>query len=85
LNRLIALVLFVITACGNIIRKDPDDAGGYDAMPDVAQLREARELVNGVRMSSTTYTLDVQIGHPIQQTKITGPTYQLEPNAAVKP
>jgi hypothetical protein len=95
--RMTALILFVVAACGNIHRREPDDAGlsepppdvidaMIDAMPDAALLHEAREFVTGgVRMSGPTYTFDVQVGHSVQQGNVAGPTYQLETNAAVKP
>ena len=91
--RATALALLVVAACGNIHRREPDDAGlseppppdVIDAMPDATLLHEAREFVSGgVRMSGPIYTLDVQVGHPVQQGKAAGPTYQLETNAAVK-
>ena len=91
--RLTALVLLVAAACGSINRKDPYDAGVSeplppppDARPDAAQLHEAREFVSGgARMSSATYTLDVQVGHAVQQGKASGATYQLQTSPAVKP
>lgn len=95
--RLTLLALLAAAACGNISRNGPYDAGSTEppyvpdaaidaAVPDAAVLHEAREFTSGsARMSSATYTLDVQIGHAVQQNKATGPTYQFEPNAAVKP
>jgi hypothetical protein len=87
--RLIALVLFVAAACGNINRKDPYDAGVSEPpppLPDAAQLHEAREFVSGgARMSSATYTFDVQVGHAVQQGKASGATYQFQASPAVKP
>jgi hypothetical protein len=92
---LLAVALLAAAACGNISRNGPYDAGISEppptqipdaAIPDAAVLHEAREFASGgARMSSATYTLDVQIGHAVQQTKAAGPTYQFEPNAAVKP
>ena len=89
--RLIALVLLA-AACGNISRQNPHDAGAPPEggapppPPDAAVLREAREFVTGgARMSGATYTLDVQIGHAIQQSKTSGASFQFNPNAAVKP
>ena len=54
--------------------------------PDAAQVHEAREFVSGgARMSSTTYTFDVQVGHAVQQGKASGATYQFQASPAVKP
>jgi len=98
--RLIALGVLVVGACGNVSRgqhdaEAPRDAAGdvtvpidalSDASPDAPPLRQAREFVSGgTRMMGRTYTFDVQIGHAPQQSKIAGPTYKLEGNAAVKP
>lgn len=89
--RLIALVLLVAAACGNINRKDPGDGGSEplspppDAAPDAAQLHEAREFVGGARMKGATYTFDVQVGHPVQQGKMAGATYQFQASPAVQP
>lgn len=87
--RLTALVLFVAAACGNINRKDPYDGGGSEPLPpppDAAQLHEAREFVSGgARMTSPTYTFDVQVGHAVQQGKASGVTYQFQASSAVKP
>lgn len=94
-------LLLCVAACGNISRKGDDggvirdDAGPSDAMvdakPDAPPIdapppTESREVVNGGgTISGTTYTMDVQVGHPIQQSQISGATYKLEGNAAVKP
>jgi hypothetical protein len=90
--RLTALVLFVAAACGNINRNDPGEAGVSeppppppDARPDAAQLHEAREFVGGARMKGTTYTFDVEIGHPVQQGKVSGATYRFQASPAVTP
>lgn len=96
--KLWALLLVLVTACGNIARKG-DDAGvrddaGIDAMddamvdapPDAPPPSEVHEVVNGgAKLSGATYTLEVQIGHPMQQNEISGATYKLEGAAAVKP
>jgi len=89
--RLIALVLLVAAACGNINRNNPYDAGSEalppppDAQPDAAQLHEAREFVGGARMKGATYTFDVEVGHAVQQGKAASATYQLQASPAVKP
>jgi len=94
--RLIRLTLIVAAACGNVARNQDDAAVPHDAAvdsskpldapADSAPLHEAREFVSGgTRMTGATYTLDVQVGHAAQQSKITGPTYKLEGAAAVKP
>lgn len=91
------VLLLALAACGNITRKTGDDAGiredagpadaGVDApMIDAPPPTPAREVVGGAgRMTGTTYTLDVEVGHPISQNKASGATYTIEGNAAVKP
>lgn len=85
--RLTALVLLVAAACGNIYRNDPEPppTPPPDARPDAAQLHEAREFVGGARMKGATYTFDVEIGHPVQQGKAAGATYQFQASPAVTP
>ena len=97
MTRWLALMLCV-AACGNITRKQ-DDAGVKDAKeidapgdgPTDASIdgrppTESREIVTGgTQMQGTTYTFDVQVGHPFQQSQATGSTYTFEGNAAVKP
>jgi hypothetical protein len=57
-----------------------------DASPDAPPPSESREVVNGAgSLQGTTYTMDVQVGHPIQQETASGTTYTMESNAAVKP
>jgi hypothetical protein len=92
------LLLLALAACSDITRETPDaplptadssiDASVSIDAPDPPPppLREAREIVSGGgRLTGTTYTLDVQIGHGVQQNKATGATYTFEGNAAVKP
>jgi hypothetical protein len=73
-----------------------DDAAVYDAPPDMAvdapdaaeqpPPTPSRELVGGAaRMSSTTYTLDVEIGHAFSQQPAKSATYTIQGNAAIKP
>ena len=84
------MMIFLATACGNITRKADDGGvtpkdGGIDAMVD-APVGQSREIVSGAKhMSGATYQLDVEVGHPVSQRKITGATYTLEGNASVKP
>ena len=96
MTRLITIGLLIIAGCGNITGNQHDAAVPHDAAidspdsdlpdPEPTPPREARELVSGgTRMMGATYTLDVQVGHSVQQGKIMGPTYKLEGNAAVKP
>lgn len=37
------------------------------------------------RLTSTTYRLDVEIGHSFNQQRVTGTSYRIEGNAASKP
>lgn len=86
--------VFVLVACGSVIRPSQDDAppgdapADSDAEPSPPQPRPtpSRELTaGGGRMKSNTFTFDVQISHPIGQQPAIGNTYKLEGNAAVKP
>ena len=66
-----------------------------DARPPDARLEpdaappppgQSREIVGGgTRMSSATYTFDIEVGHGLPQVRLQGATYSLEGNAAVKP
>jgi hypothetical protein len=83
----------MLGACSDITREQPDapvqppvDGSVDTPAPPLIPPREAREIVNGGgRLTGTTYTLDVQIGHSVQQSKATSTTYTFEGNAAVKP
>ena len=89
--RLALLTLLGLSACGNITRKGddggvPKDTTSIDGSPDAQMVGQSREVVSGAgRMTGATYTLDVEVGHPISQKKISSATYTLEGNAAVKP
>ena len=68
---------------------DAPDAA-IDAPPDVPEVQPpptpSRDLVGGAgRLHSTTYTFDVEIGHPVSQQPAVGATYTIQGNAAIKP
>lgn len=91
-------LLLAAAACGdNKARRDdagvPRDAG-EDAHPDDAAPPDAtaipaypsREIMSaGGRVTGGTMTMDVQLGHPIDQRKATSGSTAVEGNAAVKP
>ena len=95
--RLMMIVLIFVAACGDVSRQQHDAAVIHDAAPDSLQppgdaiidaspLQEAREFVNaGARITGPTYTFEIQMGHAAQQSSVTGSTYKLEGNAAIKP
>lgn len=57
-----------------------------DAGVDAAATPPGQETTTaGARLSSPTYTLDVQVGHPIDQGEARGSTFRVEGNAPVKP
>jgi hypothetical protein len=60
----------------------PTDAAidGMPAAPPGSELNSAAG-----RLTGTTFTLDVQLGHPIGQQQIQGATLRLEGNAPIKP
>ena len=68
---------------------DAPDAA-VDAPPDVQEVQPpptaSRDLISGAgRLSSATYTFDVEIGHPVSQQPASGATYTIQGNAAIKP
>jgi hypothetical protein len=92
--RLACLALAVgaaVAACGMTAR--PFDDGGLNADAGVDRDAEpqlpptpARELVGVAgRVAGPTYTLDVELGHPVSQQPASGATHTLEGNAAIKP
>lgn len=80
------LALCLGAACGDVTRPGTGgDGGPPDANPQAAAT-PAREIVGGAgRVTGATYTLDVEIGHPVSQEPATGATYTIEGNAAIKP
>jgi hypothetical protein len=86
------LTVFAVAACGDITRPgqgNRDDAAVPDAPPDVPEQpppTPSRDLVGGAgRLSGATFTLEVEIGHPISQEPARGTTYTIQGNAAIKP
>ncbi len=60
------------------------DAGG-DTDAAVAADRRAIEITSASgRMTGPGYTLDFQLGHPVDQGRATGPGFSIEGGAAVK-
>jgi hypothetical protein len=77
------LLICVAAGCGDVTRPGTGDGGPPDANPGAGA---AREIVGGAgRVTGATYTLDVQVGHPVSQEPASGATYTIEGNAAVKP
>jgi hypothetical protein len=64
----------------------PDDASDApDAEPPLPPT-PGRELVGAAgRVKSATFTLDVQVGHPISLQPATSSTYRLEASTVLKP
>jgi hypothetical protein len=94
------LTLYAFAACGPWTRPGhggPDDAQHDDAtVPDAPDAAvdppeqppptPSRDLVGGAgRLSSATYTFDIEIGHPVSQQPASGATYTIQGNAAIKP
>ncbi len=68
----------------------PIDAGIDAARPDAAvdappSPPGQETTTSGARVSGPTYTMDVQIGHPIDQGSVQGSTNRLEANTPIKP
>ena len=57
-----------------------------DAAPDAAPVRPGREVVStGGRLRAGAITMDVEIGHPVDQSKATAGSVQLRGAAVVNP
>jgi hypothetical protein len=82
-----------IAACGGSNPPPAIDAGPAPDAPPVepdaappAAAREMREVVGaGGRVTGGSLTMDVQVGHPIAQDKVSGGTLTVEGAAVVKP
>jgi hypothetical protein len=62
----------------------PDASPG--APPDAPPPISSREFISGAgHLKGQTFTLDVEIGHPIDQRSATGATYKIEGDFAAKP
>ncbi len=65
------------------------DAGidsAVDASPDAPSPPAGQDLGAAAgRVTGATFTMDVQLGHPIGQQQIQGSTYRLEANTPIKP
>jgi hypothetical protein len=95
--RIVCLSIVVLVAgCGSVKRPFKEDAGvkddaaidaAIDAPPPDALLSPpSQEITGGAgRAAGPTYTIDVQLGHPVSQQPASGTTYRLEGNAAIKP
>jgi hypothetical protein len=96
--RLVTCALFCAAlGCGKSNKLD-DAGGGIDAstidgnvaidagVPDANQALPAYEITGAAaRVTGSKHAADVQIGHPIDQTRATGTGHAAEGNAAVKP
>jgi hypothetical protein len=59
----------------------PTDAGVDASNPSPGQ-----EFTGaGGRVGGATFTMDVQLGHPVGQNQLQGTTYRLEANTPIKP
>lgn len=78
---LVALTVCLV-ACGRGSPSGPSRPGS----PDAAPARSAAELVSGAgRMTGGTLTLDVQLGHAVEQRPTANGTTTLSGGAAVRP
>lgn len=63
-----------------------DAAPPIDAAPDAAPVRPGREIVSaGGRLRQGTITMDVELGHPVDQSKATAGSVELRGAAVVNP
>lgn len=74
-------------AAGPIVDAAPIDAAvPVDAAIDASPPPPGQELTGGAgRVRSTTYTMDVQLGHPLGQQPIQSTSYRLQANTPIKP
>ena len=92
---LCSLAACALVACGSVKRPFDDangglidariDGGMVDAPPQPPPTPSREIITGGGRVTGPTYTLDVEVGQPIDQRPASGPTYTMEGNAAVKP
>ena len=85
------VLLASFAGCRRVVLYDlPDDAAHddapIDAPIDADESVSRSELTNAAnRAQSHTYTLDFQIGHPMDQGPMNSATYLLAPLPAIKP
>ena len=83
--RIVCLLVIVVTGCGPV-KRPFDDAAAPDAAVPATTPTPAWALVNAAgRLTGTTFTFEVEIGHPIGQQSVKSATYTLQGNVAVKP
>ena len=80
-------------ACGTVKGQNDggpaatDDAGESreDAAPQSTPAKVQEIGSGGTRVRGATYEVEVQIGHPVSQNKVSGETFDVEGAAPVKP
>lgn len=85
-----SMIVASLAGCRRVVLYDlPEDAAHdapIDAPIDADTSASRSELTNAAtRAQSHTYTLDFQIGHPMDQGPMNSATYQLAPLPAIKP
>ncbi len=75
-------LLVLLAACGSVKRQPGEDAGPPGNSPPVP----SSGIISGAgRLTSATFTLDVEIGHLVSQQPATSSTYRIEGNSAIRP
>ena len=78
-------IAWALAACGHV-EQLPGGGSGSNEPPPQLPATPSRELVVGAnQLHSATYTLEVEIGHPISQAASASASYKLEGNTAIKP
>jgi hypothetical protein len=78
------LLCCALAGCGGSSTSPPDASGPPDAGPTGA-VRESREIVSGgARLTSGSLTVDVQVGHGVEQQQMSGGSFVVEGAASVK-
>ena len=73
-------------AAGTVDAGAIDAAPPADAAPDAASVRPGREIVStGGRLRGGAITMDVELGHPVEQSKATAGSVELRGAAVVIP
>lgn len=79
---LTALLLVALAGCPG---DPPASDAGIDAAPAAPPPPGQALTTTSGRLTSATYTLDVQVGHGLDQRPAAGATHHLEPSTVIKP
>jgi hypothetical protein len=75
----------MLAACGHVEQGHGGDGGVIEPPPQLPATPSREIVVGASQLHSASYTLDVEIGHPVSQGSTASATYKLEGNSAIKP